>query len=157
MNPIEKIKNLFTNHKKFFSIVTEEPLKETFVYYIFLAIINLGLTFITIQIFLPYKFLGSWIVSLVMVFIVSGIMHIFLQLLKKADIHDYESTLKILIYASTPYILLSWIPIVRIIGTICMFYFVFIGLKQNYETNTIETVITLLSPFIVGLVLVLLF
>lgn len=75
------------------------------------------------------------IVSLIMVFIIGGWLHLFVYLLggKKG----YLETVKALIFGSTPYMLIGWIPLIGvIIGGIWSLILSILGIRELHQIST---------------------
>jgi len=75
------------------------------------------------------------IVSLIMVFIIGGWLHLFVYLLGGRK--GYLETVKSLIFGSTPYMLIGWIPLVGIIiGGIWSLILSILGIRELHQIST---------------------
>jgi len=75
------------------------------------------------------------IVSLIMVFIIGGWLHLFVYLLGGRK--GYLETVKALIFGSTPYMLIGWIPLVGIIiGGIWSLILSILGIRELHQIST---------------------
>lgn len=139
MDLISKIKMSTMSPTKFFNgIKSEKGLVEAFKYYAILSLINLVVTLI--EIFSGLSYLSSYgaglgiatpiavyLVGLVGSFIGAGILHIFISLLGGKQ--GFYNTYKAAIYASTPSLLLGWIPYVGVIIGIYSLYLLVKGVS----------------------------
>lgn len=75
------------------------------------------------------------IVTLIMVFIIGGWLHLFVYLLGGRK--GYLETVKALIFGSTPYMLIGWIPLVGIIiGGIWSLILSILGIRELHQIST---------------------
>ncbi|OPX71924.1 MAG: Yip1 domain protein [Methanoregulaceae archaeon PtaB.Bin108] len=75
------------------------------------------------------------IVSLIMVFIIGGWLHLFVYLLGGRK--GYLETVKALIFGSTPYMLIGWIPLIGIIlGGIWSLILSILGIRELHQIST---------------------
>ncbi len=61
-------------------------------------------------------------------------------------------TLKIVMYAFTPYLLLGWIPLVSIIGGIWTNILIIIGIRENQEMTTGRAILVVVVPIVLSLI-----
>jgi hypothetical protein len=62
-------------------------------------------------------------------------------------------TVKTVMYAMTPVLLLGWIPLVSIIGDVWSFVLVIIGIRENQEITTGRAVLVVVVPLVLSLIL----
>ena len=102
--------------------------------------------------------LGVFFVYLVFLFYLLGvfveglIMHAFVLLMGGEK--GARQTIKTTMYASTPFLLLGWIPFVSIIAYIWSFVLLIIGLKENHEMELGNAIIVVFIPVVLGIVLI---
>jgi hypothetical protein len=102
--------------------------------------------------------LGVFFVYLVFLFYLLGvfveglIMHAFVLLMGGEK--GAKQTIKTTMYASTPFLLLGWIPFVSIIAYIWSFVLLIIGLKENHEMELGNAIIVVFIPVVLGIVLI---
>jgi hypothetical protein len=102
--------------------------------------------------------LGVFFVYLVFLFYLLGIfiegllMHVFVVLMGGKN--DATQTIKTTMYASTPFLLLGWIPFVSIIVYIWSFVLLVIGIKENHEMELGNAVLVVLIPIVLGIILI---
>jgi hypothetical protein len=168
MNLIEKIKKVILSPSEFFEkIKTEKGISKAFKYLALLSLVNLvigvvsftfSITFISplgnLSTFLPLvATLGIvipvviYICSLILSFVVSGFIHLFVKLFKGKG--DYSDTYKALIYASTPSLLFGWVPYAGIIFGLYSFYLSLKGISKLHEVSMIRAFIMLIAPIVV--------
>ena len=63
-------------------------------------------------------------------------------------------TVKTLMYAVTPVLLIAWIPFASIIGGIWYLILIFIGIRENQEMTTGRAVLVVVVPLVLSLILV---
>ncbi len=162
-NVTKKVKGFLLKPSETFRATQAESLNSAFQYYVILAIIMSVLLFIVIAASVGIamytspvtaalgsagigavgafiKFLETYVLFLpyvVFMLLLFGIFlsgfdyHIFVLLFggKKGLVQ----TMKTVMYASTPALLLGWIPFVSIIGTIWSVILIIIGIRENQE------------------------
>jgi hypothetical protein len=102
--------------------------------------------------------LGVFFVYLVFLFYLLGvfveglILHAFVLLMGGEK--GAKQTIKTTMYASTPFLLLGWIPYVSIIAYIWSFVLLIIGLKENHEMELGNAIIVVFIPVVLGIVLI---
>ena len=102
--------------------------------------------------------LGVFFVYLVFLFYLLGvfvkglIMHAFVLLMggEKGVVQTVKTTM----YASTPALLLGWIPFVRGIGFIWSLALLVIGIKENHEMEIGNAVLVVLIPIVLYIILI---
>jgi hypothetical protein len=63
-------------------------------------------------------------------------------------------TVKVVMYAYTPYFILGWIPFVSIIGVIWSWILLIIGFKENQDLSIGKAVLVWLVPLILMIILI---
>jgi hypothetical protein len=102
--------------------------------------------------------LGVFFVYLVFLFYLLGIfvqgliMHAFVLLMGGEK--GSRQTIKTTMYASTPFLLLGWIPIVSTIAYIWSLVLLVIGLKENHEMELGKAVLVVLIPIVLVIILI---
>ena len=102
--------------------------------------------------------LGVFFVYLVFLFYLLGVfvegllMHAFVVLMGGKN--GATQTIKTTMYASTPFLLLGWIPFVSIIVYIWSFVLLVIGIKENHEMELGNAVLVVLIPIVLGIILI---
>lgn len=177
MNLVGRIKKVITNPTEFFENVKfEKGVGNAFKYLAILSLINLIVSIISVEFSVPsisalsslmnlFNITGVsslllgialpvifYIVGLVLSFVGAGIIHLFARLLKGKG--DYSATYKALTYASTPSLLLGWIPWVGIIFSIYSFYLSLKGISKLHEVSMGRAfVIVFVVPFVIALII----
>jgi hypothetical protein len=105
-------------------------------------VIALGLFFV--YLFFLFYLLG--------VFVEGLIMHAFVLLMGGEK--GAKQTIKTTMYASTPFLLLGWIPFVSIIAYIWSLVLLVIGLKENHEMELWKAVLVVLIPIVLVIILI---
>jgi hypothetical protein len=62
-------------------------------------------------------------------------------------------TVKAVMYASTPALLLGWIPFVSFIGSVWTVILIIIGVRENQEMTTGRAVLVVLVPLVLTVIL----
>ena len=88
------------------------------------------------------------------VFFSGFIYHVFVLLLGGEK--GYIATLKTIMYASTPWLLLGWIPYVSAIGALWSLILLILGIKETQEMTLGSALLVVLVPLVLVLILVLL-
>jgi len=102
--------------------------------------------------------LGVFFVYLVFLFYLLGvfveglIMHAFVLLMGGEK--GAKQTIKTTMYASTPFLLLGWIPFVSNIAYIWSLVLLVIGLKENHEIELWKAVLVVLIPIVLVIILI---
>ena len=95
-----------------------------------------------------------FIIGIVGLFIQSIIVHIFVAILGGKQ--GFTKTVAAMIYASTPSMLLGWIPIIGIIAGIWAFILEILAIREIQEMSTARAVLAIILPIIIIMVLVIL-
>ena len=168
---VDKAKLVMTNPFKFFQSIKSEGIKDAFKYLALLSLVYMVVLIIAFSVpslsilggaeglaplLGPY---GSatgvalavvlYIMGLVLSFVSVGIIHLFVKLMKGKG--DYGATYKALIYASTPSMLLGWIPY---IGTIIGLYTLYLELKGVSILHKIGMGRALLAVLVIPVVVI---
>ncbi len=88
------------------------------------------------------------------VFLQGFIYHVFVLLLGGEK--GFVATLKTIMYASTPWLLLGWIPYVSVIGALWSLILLILGIKETQEMTLGSALLVILVPLVLLLILVLL-
>jgi len=86
------------------------------------------------------------------IFVQGLIMHAFVLLM--GGTKGAKQTVKTTMYASTPFLLLGWIPFVSIIAYIWSFVLLVIGIKENHEMELGNALLVVLIPIVLGILLI---
>jgi hypothetical protein len=149
-NFVEKLKGFLLTPVETFQKSREDTLGATFSYYIVLAIISailVTLLYTAIASLSPLStlpgFAGMFPAVLFVILIITYIiapfiggawLHIFVWLLGGRN--GYIQTVKSMMYGGTPSLLLSWIPLVSIIGAIWTVILEIIGIRELHGIST---------------------
>ncbi|MDD1652909.1 MAG: YIP1 family protein [Methanomicrobiales archaeon] len=101
---------------------------------------------VSFQFFTVY---ALFLISLVGVFFVGFLWHVFALLFGAKK--ELRQTLKATMYASTPFFLLGWIPIVAVIGWIWYIVLLMLGLSEMQEMSIGEAALAVIVPIILVL------
>lgn len=75
------------------------------------------------------------IITLIMVFVIGGWLHLFVYLLGGRK--GYTETVKALLFGSTPYMLIGWIPVIGVlIGGIWSLILSILGIRELHQVST---------------------
>ena len=102
--------------------------------------------------------LGAFFVYLVFLFYLLGvfvsglIIHAFVLLM--GGTKGAKQTIKTTMYASTPFLLLGWIPIVSTISYIWSLVLLVIGIKENQQMETGNAVLVVIIPIVLVIILI---
>ena len=88
-----------------------------------------------------------YIVTLLVSFIVAGWFHIFAKLFRGKG--DYSATYKAYVYASTPSLLFSWIPIAGTVMGLYSIYLTILGLSKLHDMSLARAFGILIAPFVI--------
>lgn len=165
MGFIEKIKKVILSPNEFFdAIKTEEGITQAFIYYAILSLIYsilFGIFYFLMPTFLgpmPFGELGiamiviSYVVGLISVFIYAVITHIFTKIVGGNG--NYSATFKSLVYASTPSLLLGWVPMIGVIFAIFSLYLMIKGISKLHGITMLRAFVAVfIIPLIIGIVI----
>ena len=88
------------------------------------------------------------------IFLSGFIYHVFVLLLGGEK--GYVTTVKTIMYASTPWLLLGWIPYVSVIGALWYLILLILGIKETQEMTLGSALLVILVPLVLFLILVML-
>ncbi len=173
MDLIEKAKGFLLEPSRAFESSKYDPLQEALKYYAVIAaiysifssiilviissVINITLGKYGIQLSsgiadLISYFVMTFILMIIGAFLWGGILHVFAYILGGRK--EFAQTIKAVMYASTPIVLLGWIPAIGFIGWIWQFVLQIIGMQQYQEITTGKAIATVLLPVIIILLVV---
>jgi len=113
------------------------------------ALANFGAYVATLSLFAVYAF---FLVSLVGIFIIGFLWHVFVLLFAGGN-RDIVQTIKTTMYASTPFFLLGWIPVVAIIGWIWYLVLLILGIKETQDTTMGQAILIVVVPLVLLVIL----
>jgi hypothetical protein len=167
-NFMEKLKGFLLNPVETFQKSREDSLGTTFSYYIVLAIISAILvTVLTTAVaslsplamlpgfagvFPAFIFVFLIIAYIIAPFIGGAWVHIFVWLFGGRK--GYIQTVKSMMYGATPSLLLSWIPLVSIIGSIWTIILEIIGIRELHEISTGRAVAAVIISAVIIVIIV---
>ncbi len=93
----------------------------------------------------------AFLISLFAIFINGFIVHVFVLLFGGEK--GYIQTLKTVMYANTPALILGWIPFINIIGAIWTFVLMILGIRECQEISTGRAVLVMIIPIVLVLIL----
>ena len=170
---INKAKKVMTSPTDFFkSIKNEIGFKEAFEYYAIITlfptiILLIILSFIEISLTIFGIIIFYYILTNISVFILSSISHIFVHLLGGRN--GFHQTYKSIVYASTPNVLLSWLfylefiqdplilILILILTVLSLLFYLYLyvkGISILQKISTLRAVVSVLSPFVILILLV---
>jgi hypothetical protein len=115
------------------------------------AFSNLGLFVGAMIVFVVYL---VFFIALLGIFLKGLALHAFVLLMGGEK--GYQQTLKTTMYATTPFLLLGWIPYVSIIGAIWYIILLIIGIRETQEMDTGKALLVIAIPLVLILILALL-
>jgi len=115
------------------------------------AFSNLGLFVGAMIVFAVYL---VFFIALFGIFVKGLALHAFVLMMGGEK--GYQQTLKTTMYATTPFLLLGWIPYVSIIGAIWYIVLLVIGIRETQEMDTGKALLVILIPLVLILILALL-
>jgi len=168
MDFIEKAKGFLLEPSRAFESSKYDPLKEVLKYYAVIAatysifssiilviissVINMTLGKYGIQLgsgladLISYFFM-TFVLIIIGAFLWGGILHVFSYILGGRK--EIAQTIKAVMYASTPIVLLGWIPAIGLIGWIWQFVLQIIGIQQYQEITTGKATAAIVLPVII--------
>jgi hypothetical protein len=170
---IEKIKKIIFQPTEFFESIKNEPgIIEAFKFFIIVSLVYfifaLILFFVAPSILLGGLFgfgpslglLGGLGISLpifiyifliVSTFVLAGVTHIIAILLGGKK--DFSLTYKAVAYASTPSLLLGWIPFIGILANLYSLFLVIIGISKLHQVTLVRAFVIVIMPVIILIIL----
>jgi hypothetical protein len=88
-----------------------------------------------------------YVFLIVSTFVLAGVTHIIAILLGGKK--DFSLTYKAVAYASTPSLLLGWIPFIGILANLYSLFLVIIGISKLHQVNLLRAFIIAISPAII--------
>ncbi len=153
---LQKIIGMITSPTKTFQSILTESLNDTLLFLAVLLIIQLVTSVLLNLEYLAefYQIFGNWIVGIIMMFVMSGLFHVFTMINKKGtNLEDYFSTLRIVIYANVVFALFGWIPFIALIATLWFIYLLVKGLSMNYQISKKKALLIVLLPYLIFVIL----
>jgi len=166
----DKVKGFFLKPSATFQATRTESLSSAFQYYVILLIIFSVLVFIVFAVaftafpavmsgLLPPVFgieLSLYLVFFLFVLRLYGIFlgglayHVFVILFGGKQ--GVAQTLKTVMYASTPDLLLGWIPIVSAAGAVWTLILIIIGIRENQDMSLGRAIWVVIVPVVLSLI-----
>jgi hypothetical protein len=115
------------------------------------AFSNLGLFVGAMIVFVVYL---VFFIALFGIFLKGLALHAFVLMVGGEK--GYQQTLKTTMYATTPFLLLGWIPYVSIIGAVWYIILLIIGIRETQEMDTGKALLVVVIPIVLILILALL-
>jgi len=109
-----------------------------------------GLSAFIISLNLVFVYL-AFIILLFAIFLKGFFVHVFVLLFGGEK--GYVQTMKVVLYANTPALILGWIPFINIIGGIWTFVLMILGIRECQELSTGRAVLVMIIPIVLGLIL----
>ncbi|MAH42525.1 hypothetical protein CL614_02250 [archaeon] len=153
---IQKIIGMITSPTDTLQSAFTESLNETLLFLAVLSIIQLATSVLLNLEYIAefYQIFGTWVTGIIMLFVMTGIFHIFTMVLRKGtDLGSYFQTLRIVIYANVIFALFGWIPFVAIIATIWFIYLLVKGFSLHYQINKKRALAIILLPYLIFVLL----
>jgi hypothetical protein len=176
MDFFEKVKGFLFEPSKTFDAIKGESLSEAIKYYaiiaaVYSAIFALMLAFIgtlfgsimggrNLGMLMGAGAGASGAIIFFVLFIISAIigafvggaiLHIFVYIVGGRK--GIAQTIKVAMYASTPGLLLGWLPVINIITSIWSILLNIVGIRQLHELTTGKAVLAVLIPLILAVIL----
>jgi|GEM_PF-4302453 len=164
-----KVKNIFANPREFFSNLNEQGIGKAFFYsFIFILIYQAILSLIftggaqvraftvlgeaRISIFYGWQmflmlFIGRVIWSILMLFIFSLLLHLWIMIFRGKG--NYDKTFQLVVYSRTPVWLLGWIPIVRILALAYNVILLIVGTEKMHGIENKTSTWMYLGPILI--------
>ncbi|MFH1420702.1 MAG: YIP1 family protein [Candidatus Aenigmatarchaeota archaeon] len=150
MELIDKAINVMIKPAEFFSKLGGETLMDTLTYMLAICAIQLLIGVLTNLGYIAqfHLMVLYWFSGILMIFIVAGLMHLFVMLLGiDREWNKYFLTLKVSVYAMTPFVLLGWIPIVSLIASVWLVYLMVKGISVFYQVKMTKAFLVAILPF----------
>ncbi len=157
---IEKIKAYLLSPSKAFDGEKKTDMVEALKYLllvgIVLAVLSAVISYVTAGALLePLIFVsalvGGYIGLVIGSFVGAIILHMFAYIFGARK--GFTQTYKIIVYSSTPTLVLGWIPFVNIITGLWGLFLTFTGLKKLQEMPSTRAGLTILVPLVIGLII----
>lgn len=160
---IDKVKQIISNPTGFFESLSENGIKDCYVYFLLVSLVYAVLGTILSVAFRSFGFavlpadeaalgvgiafasgIGSWIAGLVFIFVGIAIWHVWLMIFGARV--PFEKTMQTSIYAATPFYVFGWIPILGVLAGIWTMVLNIIALPKTHGLSTTKSVIAVLLP-----------
>ena len=170
MEILTKIKEVITDPSYFFdSADKEHGIREALIYLLVLGIVpsTLGViaqfligsllnpsgtdSAIFSLIFLPIGMIGAYIMLFIITFITTGILHVWIMLWGGTG--DYSKTFNLFVYANTPNLLFSFIPLFGLVGWIWNLVLLVMATEKMHDVSRGKAI----AIYVLPLVLIVLF
>jgi hypothetical protein len=164
---VEKVKGFLSDPVETFRHLRDDDLSTAIKYYIILLVFYsvisgiiamFGFHAFSAATSLPamgiYSIVFFFIAGLLGIFISGIILHIFVYIV--GGRRGLDQTLKTVLYASTPGLLLGWIPIIGIFVGIWGLVLEILGIRELHEISTGRAILAVLLPVVVIVILVVL-
>lgn len=115
------------------------------------ALSGLGPFVAAMMIFIVYLF---FFIALFGIFLKGLALHVFVLMFGGEK--GYRQTLKTAMYATTPFLLLGWIPYVSVIGALWYLILLIIGIRETQEVDLGKALLIVIVPIVLILILALL-
>jgi len=178
----KKVKGFLLKPSETFRATQAESLNSAFQYYVILLIVFSVLMFLLIAVSIALSgsvspatgvlgssgsgplnafkpFLTTFVLFLPFLLFMMGLFGIFLSgfeyhvfVLLFGGQKGYVQTVKTVMYAVTPVLLIGWIPFASIIGGIWYLILIAIGIRENQEMTTGRAVLVVLVPVVLNLI-----
>ncbi len=165
-----KAKGFLLKPSATFRATREEGLSSAFQYYVILLIIFSVVTFVVYALIFTsipavmsgrfpmgfgaelsiYMAFFLFMVRFYGVFLTGLVYHVFVLLF--GGTQGVARTIQTLMYASTPAIILGWIPIIAAIGDVWTFILFIIGTKENQDIPLGRAVLVVILPLVLSLI-----
>jgi hypothetical protein len=165
-----KAKGFLLKPSATFRATKEESLSSAFQYYVILLVVFSVVTFVVYALVftsipavmsgrLPEGFGAElsiyiafflFMVRFYGVFLTGLVYHVFVLLF--GGTQGAARTIRTLMYASTPAIILGWIPIIAVVGDVWTFILFIIGIRENQDMPLGRAVLVAILPLILSLI-----
>ena len=171
MNLIEKIRKVLSEPSRFFEEIKREVgITEAFKYSIILSVVytilysllNLSISYLAYPSFIPLfsGFVGFSFIRISFIFagliispfIGAGFLHLFVKMFGGKN--NYEATYRVVVYSSTPSLLIGWIPLVGFIGAPYGWYLSVKGLSLLHNISMGRAFLSTIIPIFLIAILV---
>ena len=88
----------------------------------------------------------TFIFEIVLSFVGAGVLHIWIKLFKGKG--SYDKSYQLYVYASTPSLLLSWLPFLGIIGWLYGIYLLVVGTQVLHSVSKTKAILIYILPVI---------
>ncbi len=153
---VQKFMGVITRPLETFQSVMNEFIEDTLKF--LLAVLLLQLVIVTVlnieNLLEFYQIFINWIAGIVMIFVMTGLFHLFLMILRKGtEIVNYVKTLRVVTYASVVAVVFGWIPFFSLVSTLWFIALMVIGLSLYYKISKIRSLVIILLPYVIFLLI----